>query len=388
MKNKLQPGQSFKFTFLLFFSAMLAFQACKPKEDDDIQLLPIELTGTQSTPITLTNRISDPNVPDYFVSGSWVLEANVTVEPGVYISMKNSSSIIVQNAGSLNAVGTSDDPIHFRGESPTPGYWEYLLFTSNNVLNHLEHVIFEYGGGNNSWDGTVYCYSNGRLKIRNTSIRNSGNHGMVVYNTEFVLDEFSGNHFQQCALAPVNITASHMHRMDENTVFENNPQNRIEVSGGQVTQAQTWRKTQAPFHILSSLYLNANVTVNPGAVFQMGPSSYIVVEANGSLRAIGTAAEKIIFTAAQNTPGYWDGIRLINTNNINNEFQYTEVTYGGGNTSWNAAIYLYDNSRFRLGNSLVANNQYWGLINYYNTSDFTDDGNNVFQNNGSGDIGD
>jgi hypothetical protein len=345
-------------------------------------------SGNQDTDITLSNDVEDSNQPDYYVEGVWSINANVTIEPGTVIEMGAGASIIVNAGGSFNAVGTAQDKIIIRGAQSTPGFWDDIRFdNSNNVLNVLSHVNIMDGGGNSSWNASVYCYDGGRLKVNNTSIQNSQRYGMIVYTAAFELDEFDNNTISNCGQGAIKIQANDMGAIEGNSTFTNNGDNYYEVDGGSIDLNQTWNKTNAPFFMNGNTNINADVTVQPGAQFLMGPGANIIVYSAGSLNAIGTASDNITFSGEQNTKGYWSNIRFDGSNNTNNEFQYVTVDYGGGNTSWNGAIYLYDGSSFQMGNSAVNNSQTWGVLNHNNTSTFVDDGNNTFSGNENGNIG-
>jgi hypothetical protein len=368
------------------FTLLLIASGCIKEDDDDILPdEPIELTGSQSSPIVLTNRISNPAIPDYFVTAQWDVTAAVTIEPGVFIQMKAGASIHVSESGSMKAIGTQSDKIVFRGESPTPGYWDYLLFTSNNIDNQLEHVSIEYGGGNTSWDAAVYGWSNGRLRMSNTLISNSGSNGLLIGSDEFNLDAFSYNNFQNNNEAPIQIQANQIDKMDGETTFSGNGVNRIEVAYSNLTQNKSIRKTQVPYFIISDFDVNSAVEIQPGVTFLMGANSGIRITENGSLKAIGTPTERITITGAQETKGFWHDLRFNGSNNVNNEFQFVDVNYGGGNSSWDASIYLWNGALFRMGNSSVRNSQSWGIM--VGNSTFNDDGNNSFSGNVSGNIG-
>lgn len=361
------------------------------KEDDgscEYGAESVTYTGSQDTDVTLTNIVEDSSKPDYYVEGTWSINSNVTVEPGTVIEMAAGATIIVYDGGSFNAVGTDEDKIVIRGEQSTPGYWDYIRFDNSiNVLNELSHVDIIDGGGNSSWNASLYCYSGGRLKVNNTSIQNSQSYGMIVYSDEFELDEFSNNTISNCAQAAVLIQADDMGIIEGNSTFTNNGDDYYEVSGGNVDLSQTWNKTNNPFFMTGNTNINADITIQPGAQFRMGPEAILIVYSAGSLNAIGTATDNISFTGEQSTKGYWDYIRFDASNNTNNEFQYVTVDYGGGNASWNGAIYLYDGSYFKMGNSSVNNSQTWGVLNHNSSSTFMDDGNNSYSGNEDGDVG-
>jgi len=357
------------------------------KDDDNNggQLTTKELTGIQNTSLVLENFITNPSVADYTVSGTWTIQAGVEIRPGVTIRMKPGASIVVEGAGFLSALGTASEPILISGESATPGYWGYILFTSNNNNNVLNHVILEYGGGNSSWDATIYCYLNGRLKIRNSSILSSGQNGILVYSPEFSLDEFQNNTITNSAKSAIKLFAHQAAMIDATSVFSNNANNWVEVSPGEINSNLSWKALSVPYFFPGAMTVNSNLNLEPGVRLLMGSNSYFTISSSGSIRSVGTPGARIQITGAQNTKGYWGGFRYTNSNNNLNEFQYTDLSYGGGDASWDAILYLWDNSRLRIGNSSVTNSQRWGIISTSGNT-LIDEGTNSYFGNDLGDI--
>lgn len=369
---------------ILVFLA-ITFISCDKDDDGGTPLSTVVLTGTETSSRTLS-KIFETSTPDYRVEGSYVIQAGVTIEPGVIIEMGPNANIIVEGAGFLNASGNESNPIVIAGQSNTPGYWEYIRFTSNNNNNLLNHVIIRDGGGNNSWDAAVYCYLGGRLRISNTSIVNSARNGMVIFSPDFSLDDFRNNIFSNNASFPLSITQNQADKIDGNSLFTGNSNNQIELRAGVVGQNTSWKNTGIPYFASSSINLEANLTLEPGVRINMAPNTNIVVEQSGSLRAVGTPSNRITITGDQPTKGYWDSIRFVGSNSNQNEFRYVDVSYGGGNSSWDAAVYLWNNSRLSMGNSSISNSQRWGMI-VPSGNTFVDEGGNEFFGNDGGDIG-
>ena len=378
---------NFKTSATLFLAGLLVFSSCKQKEEEETAGA-IELSGDQNTPRTLENRFESLTTPDYIVRGTFSVNAAVTIEPGTVIVMAPGSQIVVDGSGSLKSVGTAALPIRFTGESKSAGSWNKILFMSNNANNQMVYTIVEHGGGDGSYDASVYCYQNGRLAMSNSTIRNGNNYGILVYTPEFTLSDFSDNTIHDIQLAPALIQPSHIDLFDGTFSAYDNGYNRIEVDYGEIGVTKTIHSTMVPYFIRSgNIEVVAPVELEPGVNMTMGPGSGFSVSGSGSFKAIGTVSNPITITGEQSVNGYWNSIRFIGSNNLNNEFQYCTISYGGGNTSWDAMLYLYDNSRMRIGNSLISDSQTYGIMNYGGSNTLVDDGNNVFSNNQSGDIG-
>ena len=378
---------SMKTLSLILISTVVLFTACK-KDDKDNTIGAIELTGEQNTPLILENRFESLTTPDYVVTGSYTITAAVSIQPGTVIVMKPGAQIVIEGSGSLKSIGTAELPIRFTGESKVAGSWNKLLFKSNNSNNQLIHTIVEHGGGDNSYNASVYCYLNGRLRMNHLTVRNGRNYGVLVYSNDFVVDQFANVLIHNTQLAPVKVQAQQFGIFDETFVAHSNGFNRIEIEHDVITLNTTVNKTTVPYFIRSGFIdVQADLSLNPGVNLIMGPNTGFSILSNGSFKAIGTALENISIIGEQALNGYWNNIRFTNSFSLNNEMQYCTISHGGNDNSWNGMIYLYANSRVRIGNSTISNSQTYGILNYTNSSTLIDDGNNIFSNNTSGDIG-
>lgn len=84
------------------------------------------------TPLTLENG---PAVCDYLFVGDSEFSSNVTIEAGATLIFERAASLEVDV---IRAIGTEDEPIVFRGNSATPGYWNGLSVTGNG--SNLSYV--------------------------------------------------------------------------------------------------------------------------------------------------------------------------------------------------------------------------------------------------------
>jgi len=370
--------------FKLSFAAIMIALLFSCNKNSNISDETTVLTGVQDRPITLTNRLGSSLLADYIIQGDYVIESAVVIEPGTRIMMSAGANIIVQGGGSLKAEGTGQQPITVFGQSNVKGFWGYLRINSNNANNILDHVHFRNGGGSSSWNASVYCYENSRLRMRNSRIEESGEYGFLVYSHDFRLDEFSNNTIRGAERAPVSVTVFQASNIEGNNVFEANGLNHVEVLGGQLNVNAQWAKLSVPY-FLQTMEITARLTLSPGCRLNMAAGSHLAVSSTGSLNAVGSPTDRIIIQGAQPTKGFWGGIRFVESNNNDNHFQYVDLSYGGGDASWDAIIYLWLGSRLRMGNSTVTNSQRWGLIGSSGNT-YEDLGNNIFNGNDAGDI--
>jgi hypothetical protein len=149
----------------------------------------IKLKGHKIT----DNTSFSGNIP-YLIYDSLVVQQNktLTLEPGCRLYFHNNANLIVY--GNLNAIGTAEKPITFRGDrldkikfsTPFPynnvaGQWDGVYLLGNNG-NH----IFRYVNMNSGYVG-IYLSNNDRntiptLEITNCRIQNFYFYGLVVQN--------------------------------------------------------------------------------------------------------------------------------------------------------------------------------------------------------------
>lgn len=297
---------------------------------------------------------------DVFVEGA----ATLTINPGVMLKFAAGTVLRVRSDGALNAVGTSSSPIIFTGAQQTPGYWDGIVFyNSNNVNNEIKHAVVEYGGGTSSFGANVSLDITTRIKLSNTTLRQSSNYGISI-SENAILDAFSTNIFTNNENAPVRIYSNLLGKLDTQSSYSGNKQgfDYISVkSFSDVTTDQTWQALNVPYK-MGNIDIKSVLTIRPGATLIFTEGANMRVESSGTLIANGTQAEKITFTAEQATPGYWIGIQFI-FNGSANQLDHVIVDYAGGTGgNGNGAVSVYSTpGRLKIHNSTIRNSFKYGL---------------------------
>lgn len=369
--------------FLMISAAFFLF-SCEESDTIDPITGAQELTGEVTADLVLTDIIDGPGA-DYYVTGKWYLNANVTVMPGVNIRMEEESSIWVAADGSLHAEGIEENPINIYGNQNTSGYWNEITFDdSSSNSNSLRFVNISDGGGGFQ-SGMVTLKGLSRVQISHTTLQNSEKYGLYLSTEDPALPGFVSNTIKNCKDFPIGLRATQVHYLDDSsTLTENGDNSYVEVDAGNVKENVTWKNLSVPYLIVSNYcIIESDVIVEPGVRFEMGAESKISVLAEGSLKMIGNTDQRITVTGKVSSPGFYNGIYFENSNNPLNEFQFVDVSYAG--PGYGANVWLSGSTRIIIGNSSFNHSANFGI---YASRDATLDnlGNNSFAGNAADDI--
>lgn len=167
-----------------------------------------------------------------------------------------------------------------------------------------------------------------------------------------------------------------------------------------ITQPTTWNSCTV-YVVNRDLGVSAPLTIQPGAIVKFGHNVSLVLSGNGIINATGEAGWPVVFTslrddarggdtnadAAATTPaaGDWYSINL-NGKGAGSRFQFCEFRYGGGGSSHNGTLDLWNSSAV-VENSVFADNkggapQYDGALTADNAKAGTVIRANTFYRNG------
>ncbi len=122
------------------------------------------------------------------------------------------------------------------------------------------------------------------------------------------------------------------------------------------------------YKVCSTIDVNAALTINPGVTITFCATEGLSVGSDGSITAVGTAAQPIVFQGESESPGYWAGVAIY-SNNPNNRMEYVTVKSGGSYWAWDYAnIYLGSGAKLVLKNSTSNGSEGNGLYAESNAS--------------------
>ena len=266
-----------------------------------------------------------------------VNDGTLVVEPGADISFGANGFLSIASAGRLTAVGTVDEPIVFRSLDPAQ-LWRGIRFDgSASADNQFAYVTIE-NGGSSGWSGAGYSTSalmlegGTQLDVVSSEITGSGGQGLTAFGD--VELSFSANTLSENAVAAW-VHPNTARGIAADNVFENNDANVVRVAFGNtdvVSTAQTWAAIGVPFEVQTRMFVEAPLSIDPGAELTFLADVSMIVRNGGTLTADGTPEDTITFSSAENLPGFWQGLR-IETVSTDNVFDYV-VFENGGSAAW------------------------------------------------------
>ena len=350
-----------------------------------VSVIPASATTTVSGTIS-SDTVWTAAASPYYVSSTVTLAGGttLTVEPGVVVKFAQGQGLAIN--GTLSAIGTSAARIYFtdsRDDSaggdtngdgsitvPAPGWWRGIEVASGGFSN-LTYCVISYGG---SASANVYKTGPGTLTVANSTISDSLNQGIYLYNAETsaiitnstISDNLqhgiygngtspatiggntisyngrygiyasvanpasfsvNGNSFMGNVSAPIGVTAASS-GIAIGTGNSYTGAAYTQVEGGNVSSNQTWGTGGAAlvYYLIGSVTIDAGkiLTIQPRTVIKSAPA--IALYVNGSLNAQATSGNEIVFTdfnddsaggdsngngtATVPVPGGWRGIEV------------------------------------------------------------------------------
>jgi hypothetical protein len=301
--------------------AALNYSEKAKKDDGSCEYTEVDPLILITNDITTETTLTSSNIS---ICGNINVTAGLIIPEGATITMCSSAEIEVSGSGYIKAIGTASDPILFKGETESKGFWKGIAFESNNPNNQLSYVTIKDGGSLWYWD-YANVYVSGSLSIDHSTLSNSQDVGLFI-DDNGQLTNFGNNTFSNSTTG-LSVRASQVANLDEASNYNNgNTNDFISVRGGIISVPSVWKKTTTPL-LITDLEINAGLTLSPGTVIQMETGS-IEVATSGYLNSVGTALSPISITGRFSAPAYWNGLE-ISSNNPNNVFKYTTVADGG-----------------------------------------------------------
>jgi hypothetical protein len=118
---------------------------------------------------------------------------------------------------------------------------------------------------------------------------------------------------------------------------------------------------------------DSSLAIEPGVTLKFAENAGLSVS-KGSLVAKGTKDKPIVFTGERETPGYWKGVVVLNSEHTDNILEHVRIAYAGNDNTYGSvspAALMFDNrygkSTFKIQNTELSNSAGHGLYAEYNT---------------------
>ena len=290
---------------------------------DTSTMNPIEHTETISAPETWTGL--------HHIPSALTLNAAVTLAPCTVVKFDTNGYIVVNNNGSIKALGTSTNPVVFTSDKTVPkkGDWggiDIQRDASND--SEFKNVIIEYAGSNYFYATGLQLNAQAAASFENVTVRNNADNDCAI-NLQ------AGS--EPTAVDNVRIESSTKGLCVGSDVVGSlgsvSSTVPINVDTTAVSSDATWQDFGVPYLMGGTMTVNAKLTLAAGVTIQMPANADVNVDNMGSLITTGTSDKPVTFTSSKTKPLAGDWGYVYFGQNAGNETQLTNtvIEYGGAN---------------------------------------------------------
>lgn len=299
---------------------------------------------------------------DYIIECVTKIEVDLKIEPGVVIQFADGAGINVKDSGSINAVGTQNNPIAFSSAAQTKGAWKGIISSSEKIKNRFDYVTIEYAGAgsltSNSEPASLILGANTYFRLNNVHIKNGLNNGIAVtaYNYNVEINNCIITNCGIPVYAEPNI-ATHISGGD----FTGNTTDAIRIGSGYLEDgnSHTWENLGVPFRMAADLTLvgGTKLTLEPGVVMEFEDTKGMTIDKlfddGSALTAVGTPTNPIVFTGVTQSSGAWKSIFCYRSTSVQNKMENVLIEYAGGAGAdgaiefWTEPVLSVSNSTFK-----------------------------------------
>jgi hypothetical protein len=392
---------------------------------------PPEATGTCPAKDPAVVATATPTIHEGEITGAetWTAEASphvvkgdvnvrdgakLTIAPCALVQVVEASSINVAfpmtpNQGELVAVGTAEAPIRFEGREGAR--WSSIFVHAPGIAK-LAYVTLDGGGGGDDGTGhsTIHARGDGErgrkpvLLVDHVTITGSRGAGIKVdhggafdrSSRDLVVKGSGANNPHHPY--PLEVGEGAVDSIPTGT-YTGNAKDEILIepevvaAGGGFQEDTTMHNRGVPYHVGEDRFgslsvgngnFDATLTIEAGVKILLHRETGIAIQSDGdgtsAIRALGTAADPVIFTSAEPTPkaGDWRGFYFNGPISAKNTLEHVRIEYTGsdcacsmvtcsaGVTEYEAAIiFSQEPKTMFLKDSVIAHGSGHGIVQGY-----------------------
>ncbi len=290
---------------------------------------------------------------------------SLTIDAGASFLFGTDRGLRIRDDASLTITGTDQQPVHMAGVQAERGYWRGIVYRDTlSEDNRIENLILEHAG-NSRWSGSqantqggvVLRGSNTRVEVIDSEFRENRYGGITVFNSGAELN-VSGSLFEDNEY-PLQLRSNHVAGITSDNAFPNNDGNVVLVSGsGGVSRDATWNALEIPIERTGNFTVSADLIISPGTTILFQHNAGITIQ-EGTLNAIGTNSDPIVFEGVEDLQGFWRGLYFRDTETTDNQLAHVEIHDAGGE-QWNRwettqASVVARNARVEINDALITN---------------------------------
>ncbi|CAZ95955.1 hypothetical protein [Zobellia galactanivorans] len=309
-----------------------------------------------------------PAAVDYIVKCVLDVTAPLTIEPGVVIEFAENAGLGIYNEGTLNAVGTDNEPIVLRGNSDIKGWWRGVHIETQSVNNKLEHVTIEDAGSD-----YVYCCNQAaslflkgaKIALKNVHLTNGKEIGLMA-STGTQLESYSNITIDTHDSYPAEVNAEVLSDLDGmGSDYSGNDKDFINVTGAAINNPTTWYELNVPYLLPGKvLDVKSGLVIKAGTEIVFNENGGIGMYSDGFLTVDGNADAPVVMRGQSPVKGFWRGL-YFETNSLNNKIDYLELSDTGSNYVYccrEKAAILFNSGKASISNSTLSNGKSYGIV--------------------------
>ena len=321
------------------------------------------------------------SVDCYRVTDKIGVSAALMLDPGTVLEFETGTGLKIADGGSISALGSEAAPILLTSAEGIAGDWSGLVLDSSSPDNELDHVIVEHAGTddlsfNGNTSANLILMSGARAAVTSSTFARGSEYGVAMDSGAELL-AFDDNEFVENEGPPMQLNSKQIGYIGGGNVFgtgaapasayvrlEDNSTGSLRST---TEDTQTWPALDVPYRFFGKHFIDdaaAVVTIEAGAELEFDEGAGLRVN-DGALKALGTADEPVVFTAARKEPGEWSGL-VISSSSPDTELDFVNAEYGGaqglgfnGNTS--GSLILVEGARASVTSSTFAHGSEYGV---------------------------